>query len=402
MYEWKAVKLKDVVTIKHGYAYDGKYFSDSGPGPRLVTPGNFARGGGWQEGKPKFYMAPDPEGYRLEPGNLIVTMTDLSKTGDTLGYPAFVPEGGPFLHNQRIGLATVINHSLIDKRFLFYLLCSRSYRNHVLATATGSTVRHTSPSRILDFECNIPPLEVQHSIAEVLGSLDDKIDANRRAVATADQLLRARFAEAVEQGDERKASSVLQPILGGTPARSQTDFWGGSIPWASAKDVAGAEFGVLLRTAECITSVGLESSPAKVVPAGTTIITARGTVGSLARTIEECSFNQTCYALVPIDDLSQIVLYLSVRDAVEHLRTLTHGTIFATITKQTFDAFDLRLPPTKSWPSLTLELESLDRVIASTLSESSALRTLRDVLLPKLLTGELRIRDSETLVGKAI
>jgi len=173
MSEWPVRRLAEVAEVKHGYAFAGEYFSDHGVGPRLVTPGNFRIGGGWQNGKPKYYDGPAIPGYTLNKSDLVVTMTDLSKAGDTLGYSAFVPDGGPWLHNQRVGLVSVIRPDLVDVRYLGYVLRSIPYRQHVLATATGSTVRHTSPSRILEFATRWPSLPEQRAVAETLGAIEE-------------------------------------------------------------------------------------------------------------------------------------------------------------------------------------------------------------------------------------
>ncbi len=123
-------------------------------GDVLLTPGNFAIGGGFKGDKFKYYDGPVPEEFVLREGDLLVTMTDLSKQADTLGYPAFVPACEPgrrYLHNQRLGKILVKSPDLIDIRFLYYLLCSADYRYEVLASATGTTVKHTSPERIKRF-----------------------------------------------------------------------------------------------------------------------------------------------------------------------------------------------------------------------------------------------------------
>src|SRR5579871_3642125 len=103
--QWKIIRLADVINIIHGYAFDGQYFRDKPEGDILLTPGNFAIGGGFKDDKFKYYVGPVPTDYVLTEGGLIVTMTDLSKTSDTLGYPARVPAATNhrFLHNQRLG-----------------------------------------------------------------------------------------------------------------------------------------------------------------------------------------------------------------------------------------------------------------------------------------------------------
>ena len=170
------------IHVKHGFAFKGEYFTDEATPDVLVTPGNFAIGGGFQGNKLKYYAGPVPDDYLLQAGDLVVTMTDLSKAGDTLGYPALIPEsaGIRYLHNQRVGLIEIKHNAETDKRFLFYRLRAEDYRHHILATASGSTVRHTSPGRICEFETTLPPIDEQRAIAGVLGALDDKIEQNRQ------------------------------------------------------------------------------------------------------------------------------------------------------------------------------------------------------------------------------
>ena len=192
--EWQEVALGDVVDIKHGYAFKSEYFVDSPTHYVLTTPANFAIGGGFQEQSPKFYDGPIPSDFVLKAGDLIVTMTDLSKAGDTLGYGAIVPITNDFvyLHNQRIGL--VLQSSLqADNLFLSYLMRMPDYRHWVVGSATGSTVKHTSPSRIKAHKILLPPLPEQRAIARILGSLDDKIELNRRMNATLEAMAQTLF-----------------------------------------------------------------------------------------------------------------------------------------------------------------------------------------------------------------
>ncbi|MFY7852213.1 MAG: restriction endonuclease subunit S, partial [Brevundimonas sp.] len=161
------------MAIKHGYAFKGEHFRDVPPGDILLTPGNFAIGGGFQLGKVKYYGGPPAPGYVLVPGELLVTMTDLSKAGDTLGYPAIVPDDGRrYLHNQRLGKVE-IRDPRISRDFVYWLMRTRPYRDEILSSVTGSTVKHTSPKKIEAFEFALPPLVAQDAICGVLNPLDD-------------------------------------------------------------------------------------------------------------------------------------------------------------------------------------------------------------------------------------
>lgn len=125
--EWHSARLGDYVEVKHGFAFEGEHFIENDNGKVLLTPGNFKIGGGYKGDKLKFYNGHIPEDYVLKDGDIIVTMTDLSKQSDTLGYPALVPqnESHIFLHNQRIG-KIILKSEEINKSYLYYLLCSAS------------------------------------------------------------------------------------------------------------------------------------------------------------------------------------------------------------------------------------------------------------------------------------
>jgi type I restriction enzyme, S subunit len=272
--EWRPNRLGGIIQVKHGFAFEGRFFTDQPNGVVLVTPGNFRIGGGFLAGNDRYFLGNAPEGYELNPGDVIVTMTDLSKAGDTLGYSAVVPlDGRKYLHNQRIGKIIVKSEACVSKAFVHWLMRTPQYRAEVLAGATGSTVRHTSPSRIQAFAFNLPPRQDQDAIARILGSLDEKIELNRRMAealeATARALFKSWFVDfdpvraKVEGRPTGVADDVAalfpdrfsdtglpdgwreEPLLnharlmsGGTPSTSEPSYWNGPIAWASAKDVS--------------------------------------------------------------------------------------------------------------------------------------------------------------------
>ena len=194
MTEWREVKLSDLISIKHGYAFKGEFFSEEETPYILVTPGNFNIGGSFKSDKFKWYKGEIPTDYILKKDDLIVTMTDLSKNGDTLGYSALVPELNRkvLLHNQRIGLVEIKSQK-IDKFFLYWLMRTSVYQKSIVNTASGSTVKHTSPDRVCQFSFLLPPLDIQRKIAGILGALDDRIDVLRRENVVLEQMAQAVF-----------------------------------------------------------------------------------------------------------------------------------------------------------------------------------------------------------------
>ena len=140
-------------------------------------------------------------------------------------------------------------------------------------------------------------------------------------------------------------SDIATAVIGGTPRRSVAEYWDGNLPWATAKDVARVPSRYLDEVQENITEAGLESSTTKLMPAGTVVITARGTVGALAQLRREMAFNQTCYAILPGDSINNNFLFYALKGTITEMRALTYGTVFDTITRRTFDDWLLPLPP---------------------------------------------------------
>lgn len=184
--DWETCTLNDIADIKHGYAFRGEYFCDTQTDYQLLTPGNFRIGGGFQI-KPKYYNGPIPKNYILAEGDLVVTMTDLSKNGDTLGFSALVPASNLYLHNQRIGFVKINGHKAL-KSYVYWLMRTNEYQKYIVNHASGSTVKHTSPRSILSFEIDLPPLSVQQDIVSLLSVMEDTIIRNLRMNKTLSNL----------------------------------------------------------------------------------------------------------------------------------------------------------------------------------------------------------------------
>jgi type I restriction enzyme S subunit len=429
--DWEETTLLAVIDVKHGFAFPGENIRDEPPGDVLLTPGNFAIGGGFKGDKFKYFDGEVPAEYVLSEGDLVVTMTDLSKQADTLGYPALVPKlrGPRFLHNQRLGKVLIKNGVELDKGFLFYLLRTAEYRHEVLASATGTTVKHTSPGRILAHKARIPPLAQQKAIAGVLGALDDKIELNRRMNATLEAMARALFQswfvdfepvrakldgrqptgmdratadlfpdsfEESALGDIPKGwetGSILRQadlISGGTPKTDVAAYWNGDVPWASAKDVSQCGEAFLVSTERTITKLGTEESSTKIIPEFATVVVARGaTTGRLTMFGHSMAMNQTCYGLRSKFD-APFSLYCSARNFIDRIVQGGHGSIFDTITTSTFEATKVLLAPTELLRAFDRQVTPLFKQVHANLYQSRTLATLRDTLLPKLLSGDIR------------
>ena len=159
---------------------------------------------------------------------------------------------------------------------------------------------------------------------------------------------------------ECKLGDVIEIIGGGTPKTSITEYWNGDIPWLSVVDF---NFGkkYVSKTEKTITEQGLKNSSTKLLQKNDIIISARGTVGALAILDKPMTFNQSCYGIrAKENESTNYYIFYFLKDTVNQLLQISHGGVFDTITKATFDEIDISLPPLEEQKAIAEVLSSLD------------------------------------------
>jgi type I restriction enzyme S subunit len=461
--EWEEKALRELFDVKHGFAFKGKHFVEEPTDFIVTTPGNFTIGGGFQNNKPKYYNGPIPDGYVLAPGDVIVTMTDLSKASDTLGNAALVPDdGNTWLHNQRIGLLEFPNRQAADQKFTCYLLRSNEYRSWIIGSATGTTVKHTSPSRITEFSCALPPLPEQKAIAHVLGSLDDKIELNRRMNETLEGMAQAMFKSwfvdfdpvidnALAAGNPipeplaQRAETRRQAIANGTANRETaqafpasfrfteelgwipegwevqalelqiefivdnrgktpptSDYIAGNFPLVEVNAIRGKDrFADLGQIKKYVDSTTYKSWFRKGHPKEYDVLLS--TVGSIGE-ISMVGNEAYCIAQNVVSLRSKnsgLYLYELLKHHKRELINLNISSVQPSI----------KIPHLMGMPVISehgaeqlfhSKVSAFNSKIESGRKENRTLEKLRNVLLPKLISGELRIPQAEKMVEDAI
>ncbi|MER5658522.1 restriction endonuclease subunit S [Streptomyces sp. NPDC002131] len=382
MPEWRSRKLGELVSIKHGFAFKGEYFTEVPQGPVLVTPGNFHIGGGFKKSKPKHYVGPMPAGFTLSPGDLVVSMTDLSKAADSLGFPAIIPDDAVYLHNQRIGLVCISRPDLLDEKFLYFALCSDGYHRHVVATATGSTVRHTSPNRICEYDIVLPSLSEQRAVAEVLDALDRKITENEKIRDTALLLGRSLLDKELQEGGVtvkvREAAELAYGKALPLPVRRE-----GSVPVFGCTGQVGWHDTAL--TDKAYPVVGRKGANA-------------GHVSWMSRPgwIIDTAF----YARPARGDITSEALYF-ILDAAG-IGSLIADSAVPGVNRNAALDHRMLVPNPGRMEKFARQAQSLLAVGEQTASENRTLADLRDTLLPQLLSGKLRVRDASRAVEEGV
>lgn len=156
-----------------------------------------------------------------------------------------------------------------------------------------------------------------------------------------------------------KLSEILTLIGGGTPKTTNPSYWGGNIPWLSVVDFNN-DNRYVHTTEKTITEEGVENSSTKILPQSSLILSARGTVGALAQLAKPMAFNQSCYGIIAKEQTTNDFLYYLLKNVVEDLQAKGHGSVFNTITRDTFDTITVDLPPLDEQKRIAEILGSLD------------------------------------------
>ena len=360
----------------------------------------------------------------------------IGRSGASIGVVSYIDEDYWPLNTCLFAKDFLGNHP----RFVFYFLKTLDLAVHNSGSAQPSLNRNY----IAPLPMRFPEPVEQEAIADTLGALDDKIEVHRRMNGTLEAMARAVFRDwfvdfgptrrqmagasdphailgglienaneahrlaplfpaalgdngLPEGWEERPISQFLEIIGGGTPKTSVADYWGGEIPWFSVVDTPSQGDVFVHRTEKYITNAGLQESSARMIPTGTTIISARGTVGNLAIAPCPMTFNQSCYALRASIPAGDIFVYLAAENMVERLKKMAHGSVFSTITRKTFDS--LSLPDAGS--EVMREFEKIGALLFDKVKlngeENLTLADTRNLLLPKLMSGEIRLKNAEAM-----
>ncbi|MGB2753536.1 MAG: restriction endonuclease subunit S [Phycisphaerae bacterium] len=320
-----------------------------------------------------------------------------------------------------------------DRRFCYYLILSMDF----LRFNAGSGVPTLNRNHIHPLPIILPPLAEQKAIAHILGTLDDKIELNRRMNETLEAMARAIFkswfvdfdpVHAKAEGRDpslpadlaalfpdsfqdsplgpiprgwyvREIGKAVRCVGGATPSTKETCFWqGGTNPFATPKDMSTLTSPVMLDTERHITDAGVEKISSGRLPVGTVLLSSRAPIGYLAITEVPVSVNQGIIAMICDGDLPNYYVLYWTEVNMEIIKANAGGTTFAEISKRNFRPIQVLVPSLEMRKAFVEQVEPLHRRMTANLNESSTLAAIRDALLPKLLSGEIRIKDAEKCI----
>jgi type I restriction enzyme S subunit len=293
----------------------------------------------------------------------------------------------------------------------------------------------------------LPPPNEQHAIADILGALDDKIELNRRMSETLEAMARAIFKawfvdfEPVyakmegrwqrgqtisglpaqgfdlfpdkmlnseigvipESWQIRPVSDLAEIVGGTTPSTKESQFWdSGTHFWATPKDLSALQFPVLLQTERRISDAGLAQIGSGLLPPGTVLLSSRAPIGYLAVAHVPVAINQGFIAMKPKPGMNSWFLLLWTYFSHDEILSRANGSTFLEISKSNFRPIPVITPPASLVDLFRQFVEPIYARIVANENQSQILAALRNTLLPKLISGEIRIEHAEQLVAGSV
>ena len=393
MSEWKECKLSELCTgISYGYT-ESAVSEPIGPKFLRITdivPNQID----WLKVPYCKSTNETTEKYRIEIGDIVI-----ARTGATTGYNKII---------KKLDCETVfasyliryrINKKIADPFYVGHILQSSLWMDYVNAIAGGSAQPGANAKQLGSFEFLLPPLSEQKAIAEVLSSLDDKIDLlhrqNKTLEAMAEALFRQRFVEeADDDWEEKQLGDVVSISIGRTPPRQEFHWFStnqNDVKWVSIKDLGSSGIFVF-DTAEKLTRKAIEYFNIPIIPKDTVILSFKMTVGRVGITTEEMLSNEAIAHFVFRTDTPFIKEYLYF-----YLKTFNYDTLGSTssivtaINSSMIKDLIIKIPPK---PIMTNFKENVEKSFEKIMANQMQIRTLekmRNTLLPKLMSGEVRV-----------
>lgn len=409
---FRIVRLSECVDLLAGFAFKSQGFTGDPDDIPLVKGENVSQGCILWDAS-KRWPAVDWEAlrkYQLRSGDVVLAM-DRPWVPAGLKW-AFIKESDPksLLVQRCARLRSKIPD--LDQRFLRFIIGSPAFEAYVRPITSGVNVPHISGGQILDYSFPLPPLPFQRRIADILSAYDDLIANCQRRIEILEQMARALYREwfvefrypghesvplvssplgEIPQGWEvRRLGDCFDTVLGGTPSRTKPEYWeGGTIAWINSGKVNELR---IVDASELITPLALKKSNAKVMPRGATVLAITGaTLGQVSYLEIETAANQSVVGVVDQSGRLSEWIYLTVTAQIDSIIARASGGAQQHINKEIVNDIALVLPPDRLAAEFKKIVAPIFRQIAVLLLQSRNLRQTRDLLLPRLISGQLEV-----------
>lgn len=401
MSEWQECVLGEYAKVLGGYAFKSGDFGDTGDFP-VIKIKNVASG--TLDMTSCQYIsrevADTATRFKASRGDILIAMTGshVHQPSSMVGKVTRYSSDDIAYINQRVGKIFSKNIDKLNEDFLYYFLKWDDTTYGLALSAGGSANQaNISAGQIEGLQISLPCVEEQKAVAEVLLSLDAKIDLLTRQNTTLEGLAQTYFRkwfveDASDEWDVVRIFDKYDVLLGGTPSRKVVSYWNnGTVGWINSGKVN--EFRIL-EASEFITEEALNKSAAKLLPAGTTVIAITGaTLGQISMIERPFAANQSVIGLVPKAELSNNFIFLWIKENMDALISRQTGGAQQHINSDDVKNFELVVPNPEVRNSFRMVIDPLMEKISRNCLQLNTLQKLRDTLLPKLISGEVRVKE---------
>jgi type I restriction enzyme S subunit len=356
------------------------------------------------------------------------TQREVPKPGDLIlareapiGNVAIIPPALKLCLGQRTVLIRS-DRSFLNPQYLTYLMLGDEIQGKILSMSNGATVHHLNMKDIRELEMPpMPGLAVQDRIATILSAYDDLIENNNRRIKILEEMAQMLYREwfvnfrfpghqkvkmveselgPMPEGWESKSiGDVVQVMGGGTPSTSVPEYWeNGDVIWYSPSDLTAAGTMFVSRSCKTISRLGLEKSSARLFPPNSVMMTSRATIGVVAINRTEACTNQGFITCIPGKTVKTYQIYFWLLENRPKIIGLATGATFKEINKATFRQLPIVAAPDKITDGFEATVGPIGELIANLIQKNANLRTTRDFLLPKLVSGEIPVAAAAELV----
>lgn len=431
--EWHTVSIKDVFELIPGFAFKSKEFSENGIPVIKIKNVKALRllDREFSYIDPKYLETKSR--FTTKKGDLLISMTGNRIEGSMsswVGKVCRINSDKKYLINQRVGILRLSNEIYSDKFFL-YLLGSEEIQKKLISIATSSGGQaNISPDQIKSLEFSVPYFEVQNAIADILSTLDEKIEVNNQINKTLENMAQAIFKQWFvdfefpnEEGEPYKSSGgemieselgmipkgwevgtlndIGEIIGGGTPSKSKIHYFAeNGIPWITPKDLSNNKNKFIDKGALDISEEGLKNSSAKLMPEGSVLFSSRAPIGYIAIAKNQLTTNQGFRSIVPKELYGSEYVYQLLVSNLEKIESRASGSTFKEISGGELKKIEVVLPDAKVINDFNHIVTNMSKLIAINEDSNKELINIRDSLLPKLMSGEIRVPlDEEGIVS---
>lgn len=303
------------------------------------------------------------------------------------------------LKDYMCGNRAIINIDVHDAymKYVFYLL--RSQQSYIADLAVGSVQKNLYISILENLEFEFPSMETQREIADILSSVDDKIEINKQINDNLEQQAAAMFHDLfVTQADpswtEGTISDLGTVVGGSTPSKAKPEYYTKhGIAWITPKDLSVDKSKFISHGADDITELGLQNSSASIMPKGTVLFSSRAPIGYIAIADGEVTTNQGFKSVVPHSNVGTAFVYFFLKDALPTIEGMASGSTFKEISGSAMRAVPAVIPDDVTLQRFSAFCEPLFEQQRILEQQNRELASLRDTLLPKLMSGEIDVSN---------